>query len=516
MSGSSSSELEALRRQLQEEEEANEIVSLRAELAKVKKEMDSNKKGPESSPKKKKQRTGKEKKVGRAKSALASLPVATAATVRPPNRFQALAGGDDDDDDDDALGGGEDQKKGIEKPKKETPLDARWLPLCEATMACPRFAESLKKEQDPSWRRARPCGEWCKDLPHCYGLDCEMCVCEDPLTKKRTNRELVRLSMVDGSDRMLSLSAAEKAGKDDVVLDTLVKPLLPVVDYVTWIHGIDEPSLRNVHFHQKHAQAALELVVCSRCVLVGHALHNDLASLKFNHDLLVDTSALFTVAAAPSPAALASATTGGVVPPPQQQQQTPALRDVAEAVLPSAAKLDLVRRAHDSTVDARSALLGAFFLLDKAEAVALPYPVPRSSSVAENGHGRASDAQLLVNKKCQLFVHRIPADFDADAVRRAFERTSAVAVDAVANFQPGQPYAKLTLVFRSPQHADLAFTALGDKFDDDKSGRPQKKLFLVQAAAGHKKKLIQAGLPLATDDVSASVKHGPYCKVRQL
>ena len=487
----SSSSLDALRRQLQEEEAANEVVALKAELAALKKvhandddddddgkKKKKKKKAPTTttnvgeSPKKKKQRTtqGKEKMM----SALAALPVATAAAIRPPNRYQVLLEEDEEEDE--------------EEPKK-TPFDGRWRVLCEATGACQRFQEKMDSEVFKSWKQAKPCGEWCQGLPHCYALDCEMCVCEDPVSKIRTKSELVRVSVVDGTDRESSFQAASTGGSDDVVLDTLVQPSLPVVDYVTWIHGIDEAALASVEFQRQHAQDALQLLVCDRCVLVGHALHNDLAALQFQHRLLVDTSALFSITDAP--------------------ESFPALRDVA-GVLPPAAKMDMLKRAHDSTVDARSALLAAYYLLDNPT-LGLPHPIPRASSAAA---AAAAEKKIFVaaakneHKKPQLFVHRIPKEFDADTVKRAFQRTTAIAVDALTNFQLGAPYSKLTLTFRSPDHVDLAFAALGDSFEDDNSGRPQKKLFLT------------TGLPSLTSDDSngttTALKKGPYCKVRRV
>ena len=486
----SASELEALRRELQAEEEVNEILALKAELAELKKsaivppkEVSNNKKKatPVVVSKKKasmKEEEGeeplkkKQKTASVAKSLVSKFPITTASEIVPPsNRFEIL--------------GVEKPQKKKQHAQKETPFLQEWAPLVKATAAVPRFLENAKAllKESHSWKRARKCGDWCKDLPHCYALDCEMCVCEEPGTKKRTNRELVRVSVVDGSDRELSLEAARTASSADVLLDTLVKPGLPVVDYVTRIHGVDESALENVTFERSHAQAALNLLVCSRCVLVGHALHNDLAALQFHHDLVVDTSALFTLTAkqdeeTPNPG-------------------TPALRDVAEAVVPAAAYADMVKRAHDSTVDARTALLSAYFLLDNNNTT---FAVPRAQHRPDPVH-----------KKFQLFVHRIPPEFEADAVKLAMERSGAVFVDACLNFHQGQPYSKLTLVFRSEAHADLAFASLGDKFDDDKTGRPQKKLFLTASS------VINASLfpaDATTNNFSIN-KHGPYCKVRK-
>lgn len=68
-----------------------------------------------------------------------------------------------------------------------------------------------------------------------------------------------------------------------VLIDTLVNPEAPVVDMRTSIHGISEDDLKNVKFTIRHAQAIMKAYCGEGTVIVGHALYNDLRTLKFAH-----------------------------------------------------------------------------------------------------------------------------------------------------------------------------------------------------------------------------------------
>ena len=111
--------------------------------------------------------------------------------------------------------------------------------------------------------------------------------------KKR--KELVRVSVVDASRREACERNAADQTHSDVVLDSLVKPALPIVDMVTRVHGIKEADLDGVAFTPAHARAALEALCCDRTVLIGHAIANDLEALCFHHTCVVDTACTFGV-----------------------------------------------------------------------------------------------------------------------------------------------------------------------------------------------------------------------------
>lgn len=98
-----------------------------------------------------------------------------------------------------------------------------------------------------------------------------MCQTTDPVTGVVDQQALVRFSVVNGLN------------PEEVIIDTLVNPGLPVTDMRTHIHGITEEQTRGVHFTLRHAQAFLYNLVSDRTIIVGHALFNDLRCLKFNH-----------------------------------------------------------------------------------------------------------------------------------------------------------------------------------------------------------------------------------------
>ncbi|KAF2146591.1 uncharacterized protein K452DRAFT_282772 [Aplosporella prunicola CBS 121167] len=104
-------------------------------------------------------------------------------------------------------------------------------------------------------------------------MDCEMCkTAEDTY-------ELTRISLVkwDGS----------------VLMDELVKPDRPIIDYLTPYSGITEEMLRPVTTTLSDIQKKLMEVITPRTILVGHSLDSDLKALKITHPFIVDTSILY-------------------------------------------------------------------------------------------------------------------------------------------------------------------------------------------------------------------------------
>ena len=104
-------------------------------------------------------------------------------------------------------------------------------------------------------------------------VDCEMVKTEGD------NFELARISIVNWGG--------------EVVLDELVKPSRPVVDYLTAFSGMTEEGLRDVTTTIDDIQNRLLELITPRTVLIGHSLNSDLTALRLTHPFIVDTTIIY-------------------------------------------------------------------------------------------------------------------------------------------------------------------------------------------------------------------------------
>lgn len=147
-------------------------------------------------------------------------------------------------------------------------------------------------------------------------IDCEMVkTAENPLT-------LARVSIVDWDGT--------------VVLDELVKPEQPIIDYLTAYSGITEAMLEPVTTTIGDIQRQLLEIVTPQTILIGHSLESDLKALKFAHPFIIDTALQY--------------------PHPRGPPLKLGLAFLAEKYLQKKLKRERVNGGHDSVEDARAAL----------------------------------------------------------------------------------------------------------------------------------------------------------------
>jgi RNA exonuclease 1 len=305
------------------------------------------------------------------------------------------------------------------------------------------------------WLKAKPYGPWCKSHPQAIAIDCEMCETQDPLSGAKNPKALCRISVVN----------AEKP--QEVLLDTLVRPSWPVIDYRTRINGVTKEHLDSVEFTLRHAQAFMMALCSEETVIVGHAVHNDLAAINMEHEVVVDSSFLYRAK--------------------DSTHATVSLKDVVKAVM----NTDMPE-THDSVNDARKALECVLHWVKKEGKVDLIERSPKHSHYKSN----------------QLFVHRIPKQCKTEHLTNMFlKHTTIQPVDVDEILFSGNT-GKTHVNFRSPAHANLAFDSIEGNAEEDLSGRLQKKVYLRNGDYVRVRKVVHVAKRVSLSDATSSKQEG--------
>jgi len=106
-----------------------------------------------------------------------------------------------------------------------------------------------------------------------YAMDCEMCRVEGG------EMALTRISLVEWDGT--------------VVMDELVMPNKPIIDYLTPYSGITAAKLKDVATTLDDIQQRLLQLITPKHILIGHSLNADLLALKMTHPYIIDTSILY-------------------------------------------------------------------------------------------------------------------------------------------------------------------------------------------------------------------------------
>lgn len=327
---------------------------------------------------------------------------------------------------------------------KSNPAAKKWLKAIQASQSSKAFGINYNfmkyKQKDEEsgvcgangWIKAKPYGSWCEKSPQVIAIDCEMCETQDPVSGEKNTNALCRISIVDAETKQ-------------VLLDSLCKPAWPVTNHRSWVNGITEEHLENVQFTVRHAQAFLMALCSEETVIVGHAVHNDLAAVRMEHYCVVDSALLFKAS--------------------DSETATVSLKDSALSILGKD-----MPDTHDSVNDAITALECLEHYLEKDGNIKT---IDRSNS------NLPSSGKSFTFYASQLFVHRIPNAVNEEHLSKLFLTHADIQPLSVEKIDFQGSFGKTHVVFRSPEHATLAFQYLdGSKPEPDPSGRMQKKVFL--------------------------------------
>ncbi|CEP14692.1 hypothetical protein [Parasitella parasitica] len=124
------------------------------------------------------------------------------------------------------------------------------------------------------WKQTHPALEPLKEgeRKRLIAVDCEMVLTVN-------GSSLARITLIDEDGSLL--------------LDELVKPDQPILDYLTRFSGITPARMKTATCSLRRAQKHVRKLVNHNVILVGHGLENDLKALQLAHPYCVDTSLLY-------------------------------------------------------------------------------------------------------------------------------------------------------------------------------------------------------------------------------
>lgn len=273
-----------------------------------------------------------------------------------------------------------------------------------------------------------------KELYKIVALDCEMCVVESSDGKFKNSKALVRVSVVDGED------------PTKVLYDSIVKQPeagFRVLDYKTNIHSIAPDTIENALTSVSMVQKKLQQIIGKDTIVVGHSVFGDLASCRLVHYRVLDTAMIYTRKG------------------DDTKLKMPGLKDLASSIL----EVDMPD-SHDSVFDAQMTMQAAHHALKrKANLDVVRVETQRQRTFHQlrahriPPHLKEQDLEELITQK--TFV--VP--FMVEAIRRKND---------VPNGRGS--FGASSVIFKSSDHATLAFNTIPSAVFQDSKGREEKRI----------------------------------------
>lgn len=318
---------------------------------------------------------------------------------------------------------------------------SEWNRLVKLTYEHERFEGeySFPVDSEPGWVVTKPVTRAKEGRPMIVALDCEFCTTIHKETGQVNEKALARCSLVDGLNPEKVLM--------DVIVHQPEHPDWEVLKYKTECHGITPDCIAGSTTLFRTVQKKLLKYIHSDTIVVGQSLSNDLTSVRISHHRVIDTAFVFQREG--------------------MKDQVPGLKDLAIQLL----KLDMPDE-HDSVFDAQVTMYAATYALNPKSNLVIP---------------RARNPDHVF-----LRIHRIVKSVRVEDLEFYFRTEIHVlplAIDPIVTTGPKGvtlPYGKTKVLFRSIEHAELAFATIEGKLKYDCSNREEKKVSL-KASSGSRR-----------------------------